>query len=168
MVAEKELYEAVRRNLSNLFQAKFDGHYLAITSEGSFPEEILSHIPQYDEIIFTFLKKKNSPDITGFVELVTKTEPKYAAYHFITVEIKNATISLEDIYQAKRYADLFKAKYGFLISTKPIPTTIKRLCDRIPILYIAGTSYEKLRIAQFDAEKEEMIQKSWFPESPFK
>jgi hypothetical protein len=168
MVAERELYEAVKRNLSDLLQAKFDGHYLAITSEGSFPDEILRHIPHSDEIIFSFLKKKNSPDITGFVKLETKTEPKYAAFYFVTVEIKNTTISLEDIYQAKRYADLFKAKYGFLISTKVIPTTIERLCDRIPILYIAGTSYEKLRLAQFDAEKAEIIQKSWFPELPFK
>jgi hypothetical protein len=168
MVAEKELYEAIKRNLCDLFQTKFDSHYLAITSEGIFPEEILSHVQQHDEIIFSFLKKKNSPDLTGVVELVTKTEPKYATFQFVTVEIKNATIGLEDVYQAKRYADLFKAKYGFLISTRPIPTAIKRLCERIPILCIAGTAYERLRLAQFDAEKGQIIQTSWFPESPFK
>jgi hypothetical protein len=169
MVIEKELYEPVRRHLWNCFQPpKFDYAYLAVTSDGNFPEEILTHVPQYEEIIFAFLKKKNSPDITGFVELVTKTEPKYATFQFITVEIKNAVIKLEDIYQAKRYADLFKAKHGFLISTKPIPTTIKRLCEKIPILYIAGTQYDKLRLAQFDVEKNKIIEESWFPKSPFK
>ena len=156
MVIEKELYELVRRHLWDCFQPpKFDDVYLAVTSNGNFPEEILAHVSQYEEIIFAFLKKKNSPDITGFVKLVTKTEPKYAAFKFITVEIKNAVIKLEDIYQAKRYADLFKAQYGFLISTKPIPTTIKRLCEKIPILYIAGTGYDKLKLAQFDMEKKD-------------
>jgi len=169
MVPEKELYDVVRRHLWDCFYEKFsDNFFLAITSEGKFPEEILSHVPPYEDIIFSFLKKKNSPDITGFVKLVTETEPRYAHYQFVTVEIKNSTIKLDDIYQAKRYADLFRAKYGFLISTRPIPTIIKRLCNKIPILYIAGTSYEKLKIAQFNIEKGEIIRKSWFPESPFK
>lgn len=165
MVAEKEIYEAVRRSLWDCFQGKVNEVYLAITSEGVFPEEIKKHVSKYEEIIFSFLKRKNAPDITGFYKLVANN---YAAFYFITVEIKNAVITLEDIYQAKRYADLFKARYGFLISTKPIPTEIERLCEKIQILYIAGTDYQTLKLAQFDAVQQEIIQKSWFPESPFK
>ena len=161
MVAEKKLYDVVRRHLLAYFGTKVDNCYLYITSEGVFPEEILGKVPEYYDIIFSFLKKKNSPDLTGFIK-------KNSTIEFITVEIKDAQIKLEDIYQAKRYADLFKAKYGILVSTKPIPTIIKRLCKKIPILYIAGTAYEKLKLAHFDVEKSHIIEKSWFPESPFK
>lgn len=170
MGSEKELYSGVWRSLQAYFLGKSlaDYVYLAITSEGIFPEEILSHVPEHREIIFSFLKKKNSPDITGFVRLATKTEPKYTTFRFITVEIKNAAITLEDVYQAKRYADLFTAKYGFLISTEPIPTIIKRLCERIPILYIAGTDYQTLKLVQFDVVKQEIMERNWFPEPPFK
>jgi hypothetical protein len=172
MVAEKDLYEPIKRILCLNFRAVFDDCFLATTSEGIFPDKILSQVHKDDEIIFYFLKKKNSPDLTGFVKVVTKTEPKpsplqewfkseNAAYHFITVEVKNDTIGLEDIYQAKRYSDLFKAKYGLLISTRLIPTPIKRLCERIPILDTARK--EKLRLGQFDGG--DII--NWFPESPF-
>lgn len=171
MPSERELYESIRSHLKVCFVLKFEGNenfqqlYLNTTSDGKFPEEILSRIPQHEEIIFSFLKKKNSPDLTGFIKLVSGG---YADFQFITVEIKDSTVKLDDVYQAKRYADLFRAKYGFLISTKPIPTTIKRLCNRIPILYIAGTSYEKLKLAQFDIGQKKIVEKSWFPESPFK
>ena len=164
MVIEKELYGVIRKKLIEKFVGKFDDFYLAITSEGKFPEKILSRVPQDEDIIFSFLKKKNSPDLTGFVKLVKN---QWVTFQFITVEIKNSTIILEDIYQAKRYADLFRAKYGFLITTKPIPTIIKRLCKRISILYIAGTAYEKLKLAQFDIDIGEIVEKSWFPKSPF-
>jgi len=164
MVTERELYGVIRKKLIEKFVGKFDDFYLAITSEGKFPEKILSRVPQHEDIIFSFLKKKNSPDLTEFVKLVKN---QWATFQFITVEIKNSTIKLEDVYQAKRYADLFRAKYGFLITTKPIPTIMKRLCNRIPILYIAGTSYEKLKLAQFNIEKNGIIENSWFPEPPF-
>jgi len=165
MGTEKELYKIIKIYLEERF--RLDGlgesdysYYLAITSEGKFPEKILNQVPEQNEIIFSFLKKKNSPDLTGFVK-----EGRFT--HFITVEIKNNTITLEDVYQAKRYADLFRAKYGFLLSTKPIPTTIKRLCKRFLILNIVGTA-DRLRLAQYDVERTVVIEKSWFPESPFK
>lgn len=166
MGTEKELYKTIKDYLEERF--RLDGlgesdysYYLAITSEGKFPEKILSKVPEHYEIIFSFLKKKNSPDLTGFVK-------KSYSPDFITVEIKDDTIKLEDVYQAKRYAELFRAKYGFLISTKPIPTTIKRLCQKTSILNIAGTSYETLKLAQFDVERNRIWGRNWFPESPFR
>lgn len=177
MVTEKEFYEPIRKILLNNFKTAFDDCRLWVTSEGSFPEEIKTHFHKGDEIIFSFLKKKNSPDLTGYVKLIAKAEPEssplrewfnedVAAYHFITVEIKNTRIELADIYQAKRYADLFKAKFGLLISTKPIPTEIIRLCETIPILVTARK--EKMRIGQFDPERDTTIWNScWFPSSPF-
>jgi len=158
---EKELYEKVKIDLVSNFTSKFNNCFLEITSDGKFPEDILSKVGEYYDIIFSFLKKKNSPDLTGFIKTDNRTD-------FITVEIKNDTLTLEDVYQAKRYAELFQAKFGFLISTKPIPTALKRLCNKIQILFIAGTGYEKLKLATFDIEANKIVADSWFPESPFK
>lgn len=158
---EKELYEWIRCELWNMFQSKFNNFHLEITSDGNFSEEIKSVVPDYYDIIFSFLKKKNSPDLTGFVKEQYSTE-------FITVEIKNDIITLGDVYQAKRYADLFRAKYGFLITTKSIPTEIKRLCQKIPILYIAGAGYATLKLGEFDTRKMKILEDKWFPEPPFK
>jgi len=161
MKTEKELYELIKNKLEEKFRAKFNNCYLEITSNGIFGEDIKGKVSDYYDIIFSFLKKKNSPDITGFIKMEYSTE-------FVTVEVKNDVITLEDIYQAKRYADLFRAKYGFLISTKPIPTEIKRLCQKILILSIAGTAYATLKLGEFDAEKNEILEDRWFPDSPYK
>jgi hypothetical protein len=97
MVIEKELYGVIRKKLIEKFMGKFDEFYLAITSEGKFPEKILSQVPQHEDIIFSFLKKKNSPDLTGFGKLVKN---QWATFQFITVEIKNSIITLEDVARA--------------------------------------------------------------------
>jgi len=161
MEVEKELYQPIKNRLEEKFKLKFNNCYLEITSDGKFSEEIKSKVPEYKDIIFSFLKKKNTPDLTGFVK-------EQYGIEFIVVEVKTHVITLEDIYQAKRYAELFSAKYGFLISTKPIPTELKRLCSKIPILYIAGTAYAQLKLGEFDTERNEILEDKWFPESPFK
>jgi len=161
MQNENELYKSIKNCLQKRFRAEFLNCHLEITSNGKFSEEIKSKVPNYNDIIFSFLKKKNSPDLTGFIKEEYST-------NFITVEVKNDVITLEDIYQAKRYAELFSAKYSFLISTKPIPTEIKRLCQKIPILYIMGTAYASLKLGEFDIERNDILEEKWFPESPFK
>ena len=158
---ERDLYGWIQYKLEEMFKNKFNNCHLEITSNGNFSEEIKSKVPDFYDIIFSFLKKKNSPDLTGFVKEQHNIE-------FITVEIKNDVITLEDVYQAKRYADLFRAKYGFLISTKSIPTEIKRLCQKIPILYIAGTAHATLKLGEFDTGRREILEGKWFPEHPFK
>ena len=44
----------------------------------------------------------------------------------MVVEVKNEVIKLEDIYQTKKYADLFDAKYALLISPEEIPEELIR------------------------------------------
>ena len=50
-------------------------------------------------ITFYFLKEA-APDITGFIR-------KQYATEFVVVEIKRNTIKLDDIYQTRKYAELF-------------------------------------------------------------
>ena len=156
MVKEQELYEPIRKYLLEKFNDKFGETILEDTHAGDFSHLIKKEIPEYHEIIFSFLRKEK-PDLTGYVK-------KDYGVDFITVEIKNAPISLDDVYQAKKYADLFQAKYGFLISSRVIPIEIKRLHKR---MYILRTSvgYERLILAQWSIFKNEII--DWFERSPF-
>jgi hypothetical protein len=39
----------------------------------------------------------------------------------ITVEVREKTIGLKDIYQAKMYKEVFNARYGFLPTAEPKP-----------------------------------------------
>ena len=99
-----------------------------------------------------------SPDITGFLKGIFGTD-------FITVEVKRKQIVLDDIYQAKKYADLFRAKYGFLLSSEPIPEEIKRLSRTTNIL--VTSEGRSIKIAQYDEENGKISDRTWFPENPF-
>ena len=155
-IKERDLYEPIRRYLLQKFNEKFGQTLLEDTHIGDFSHYIKKEIPEYHEIIFSFLKKEK-PDLTGYVK-------KDHGVDFITVEVKNAPISLDDVYQAKKYADLFQAKYGFLISSKVIPIEIKRLHKRTYILR-TNVAYENLILAQWSVSKNETV--DWFEKSPF-
>ena len=156
MTKEADLYEPIRQYLLAQFKDKFGNCFLEDTHTGIFSERIKNEISPYNEIIFSFLKKER-PDLTGYIKSEYTTD-------FITVEVKSDSITLDDIYQAKKYADLFQAKYGFLISQRVIPTVIKRLHNRTYILRTT-VGYELLRLAQWSLSKRSII--DWFEKSPF-
>lgn len=74
---------------------------------------------------------------------------------------------MDDIYQVKLYKEVFDAKYGFLITTKPIPEEIKRLCrNTFNILRSSGDdTYRFLAIGQYDKESGQFV--DWFEKNPF-
>lgn len=152
---ENKYYEPVRTKLEEILKARFHSVYLVVTAKKVFPEKLKAKIRNERDIVFFFLRQA-APDITGFVR-------EYFLFDFVVVEIKVERIRLDDIYQAKKYADLFEARYALLISTEEIPEEIKRL-------YRAGDSLlqlsvgEELILAQFDKKKGFV---EWFPENPF-
>ena len=152
---ESDLYEPIRKFLLQKFKERFGDCYLEDTHSG-FSERIKKEIPQYREIIFSFLGKAR-PDITGHARRDNSLE-------FITTEVKAESISLDDVYQAKKYADLFQAKYAFLLSPKRVPTEIKRLHQRVYILRTT-VGYERLILAQWDTMRDTVIDR--FEKSPF-
>jgi hypothetical protein len=101
-----------------------------------------------------------APDITGYIE-------SGILPGFIVVEVKKDKIELDDIYQLKKYSDLFDAKFSFLISLKPIPAEIKQLCQVTFLLtkLRGGDIYRAFALAQFDANSKEFVE--WFEENPF-
>jgi len=164
---EREYYPLVQRFLMDVFSVKIGKCYLKITADGQFTELLKSKIPRGREIIFSFLRRGLSPDLTGFIEQRYSND-------FITVEIKNKKIRLQDVYQAKMYADLFNSKYSFLFSTRPIPYEIINL--RKTAVYDLLPTSKGFRLAQLQVirnlETNEKVAcvafpQTWFPDNPF-
>ncbi len=153
---EREYYETIKRKLEEVLKGKFSDFHLEITANKKFTNELKGEIGQYSEIIFYFLKEA-VPDITGFIKKQYSTD-------FIVVEVKRETVKLDDIYQTRKYAELFDARYALLVSTMEIPEEIKRLSKRVYSL-LSLPAYKKLTIVQYDEDAKQFIQ--WFEENPF-
>jgi len=157
MKKEKEYYPVIKAALNRFLEARTTNFHLEITANRTFSNKIKAEIRQGRDIIFHFLKEA-SPDITGFI----KTE--YSS-DFIVIEFKRETIKLDDVYQAKKYRDLFSAKFTFLVSLHSIPEEIKRLHKATYTLLSGAGTYDAFVLVHFDEEHNEF--KEWYPENPF-
>ena len=156
---ESQYYESIKVVLQYLLKDKFKEIHLEITAQKKYSNILKSEITKhgYRDIIFRFLKEA-APDITGFIKDDFSSS-------FIVVEVKNEIIKLDNIYQIKKYADLFDAKYALLISIKEIPEEIKRLAKVIPALLSLNNWMKKIVLVHFNYENKELI--DWYPENPF-
>ena len=166
--AERELYEPIKEYLIEAFTEKFGNCHLEITANGVFSDRIQKVVRQ--DIIFAFLGKKASPDLTGFVhskgsELVLVYSPS-VVQDFITVEIKAERISIQDIYKAKMYGDLFQARYALLISPEVIPEDLRRLDNQLFVTrrFMNGCL---VHIGKWHAYEGDTIISDWLPRPPF-
>ena len=171
---EKELYEPIKEYLEKAFTEKFGNCYLETTADGSFSNTLKSVVRH--DIIFSFLGKKAAPDLTGFIHTegskrIPAEEPSIVQ-DFITVEIKKERITIQDVYQAKMYGDLFQAKYALLISPERIPEEIRRLDKQLFVthrymsgwyLHIGGS----LSTLEGEIKIGEIGIMEWFPYPPF-
>lgn len=163
---EKELYEPVRKVLADAFQRRFGREcHLEVTANGVFSETI-KRVVRHD-IIFKFLGRSISPDLTGFVPRkgMPLLEPS-SIEDFITVEIKRDKVTPQDIYQTKMYGDLFQAKYALLVSPEPLPEEVRRLQQQLFIInrFMSGWV---VYIGQWEVIEDSGFVTMWFPESPF-
>ena len=154
---EKALYEPIKKFLHSAFSAKFGNCHLEITADGRFDESIKEAVPH--DIIFTFLGRRASPDLVGFIH------NEFGIRDLIVVEVKREKVTLQDIYQTKLYGDLFGARYALLISPEPVPEEIKRLHKILSILnrFMSGWY---VYLGQWDDVFSEVIENSWFPTVP--
>lgn len=155
-MAEADLYDPVLRKLSEQFSGIGSSSYLETSAKG-FTEQIKAAIPPNRDILFKFLNRK--PDILGFVAREYRKD-------FITVEIKEKSLKLDHVYQAKMYKEVFGARYGFLVTAAEIPEELKRLCKATPSILrsIDDGSFRFLAIARFFGGHGFI---DWFEENPF-
>jgi len=159
MKKEEEYYPIIKAKLEELLKRKTQDFYLEITANKKFSDKLKVEIRKDRDIIFQFLKEA-FPDITGFIK------SKYSS-DFIVIEFKRERIRLDDIYQTKKYKDLFAAKFAFLVSLEPIPTEIKRLDKAMNDQILrAGLHWTfAFVLVQFDKQEKEFVE--WYPENPF-
>lgn len=155
---EKEYYPIIKAKLEELLKRKTQDFYLEITANKKFSNSLKAEVRRDRDIIFHFLKEA-SPDITGFIK-----KSEYSS-DFIVVEFKREKIKLDDIYQTKKYKDLFAAKLAFLVSLEPIPEEIKRLHKVTFSLLSTPSIYEAFLLVHFGEENGEFME--WYPENPF-
>jgi len=143
---EKELYEPVRAALERSFAAIGKRTICETGATKGLGEPLKALIPEGQEILFRFLTRK--PDIVGYVE-------SNLGNKIFTAEVKRGSLTVQDIYQAKMYKELFGATFGFLISAQPIAEELKRLLRRIPIILMSAGdhTFHFLALARFDLER---------------
>jgi hypothetical protein len=125
---ERELYEQIRAHLQTMLLSCYveehnssptrpfqyeDNPYLEVTADSGISETLKGEFS--DETFYILGAEGKTPDIMGFVKK-TLSSPK----ELITVEVKDKTIRLMDIFQARLYQEVFKSTLGFLISSKGI------------------------------------------------
>lgn len=159
---ERRLYEPVRGLLAETLKPKCSEVFIEITADKKFSNKLKSHLSPNRDIIFLFLKDA-APDITGVIKERSGTTEWYSI-NFIVVEIKSEKLKLDDIYQTRKYAELFDAKYALLVTTEEIPEEIKRLSKVVFSLLHIG-EYRTFNLVQFDEENKAF--KEYFPENPF-
>lgn len=155
---ERDYYEPVKFKLEERLREKAVNVYLEQTADTNFSETLKSAIPHGHEIIFNFLRTSR-PDITGYLT------DKYGSKHFIVAEIKLDSLKLEDIYQLRRYADLFNAQFALLVSPQPVPEELKRLANTVHQVLHSANWRQVFLLVQFDSGKNEFTE--WFPTNPF-
>ncbi len=154
---ESYIYEGVKSDLDKKFLDRFGrAVHLEITARGQFSDILKAQVPDNREIVFAFLESRKAfPDITGFLI------GGLSGTRFITVEIKRTRIELDDVYQAKKYADLFGAEFGFLISDVRLPDELKRL-------HRVAKIFQPVYHGYYNSQENSIEKDSWFPENPFR
>jgi len=158
MKKEEEYYIPIKTKIEELLSDRVNNFHLEITANKKFTNELKAEIGQGRDIVFKFLKEA-LPDITGFIKSEHFSD-------FIVVEFKKGKIKLDDIYQTKKYRDLFDAKFEFLISLEPIPEEIKRLHKVLYELLSTPHYLHAFALARFNEKVVKFVE--WYPENPFK
>jgi len=154
---ESSYYEPVKDWLDKILKEKYASFHLEVTANRQFSNVLQAQIDSNRDLIFAFLKEA-APDITGFVK-----KDSASPREFVVVEIKTSPIKLDDIYQVRKYAELFDARYALLISTCEIPEKITRL-SRVVYSLLALPAYKQLTLIRFEANGS---RSTWFPDCPF-
>ena len=118
---ERDLYKHVCNALKKTIGRK--DPVVEVTAYGGRPPERLESLMEHSSVVL-MTEKQFAPDLTGCV--IEQESPfgfkilRDPVPNLIVVEVKNKGVNVGDFYQAKRYGEVFKAKYTFLISTRPL------------------------------------------------
>ena len=152
--SEAQFYKPAREALLDLFKPK--DCYLEITADRRLPEKVKKVLTDYD--LFANVVERFIPDITGYV---LRSEHEKCV---IVAEVKAGPTTLRDIFQTKQYAEIFGAKYAFLVSPEHMPEEISRILRMKGTLLSHSAGYERVFIGRLDLNKNSIVQ--WQTDPP--
>lgn len=132
MVKEEDLYKPVRKALEEMFSRK--GTCKSEVTSQKISDSIKKRLDDYS--IFLLETEDKRPDLMGFVHVLSKSG--HIDKRLIVVEVKNRGLTLRDIYQVKMYAEIFFARFAFLISPQGFNEARRRLIKNRFLLGYAG------------------------------
>ena len=163
MKTEKEFYELVRRNLEEYFCKRAEECFFEITAE-KVGDKIMEKLS--DEVLFLIGSKELRPDIMGYVKVPIGLGLFLHSEFKVAVEVKNGKPTVNDIFQAKKYGELYNAAISILISTDKPEERVLRLLERRKELLSYYYGYYHLYLARFSKEEKKIVW--WYPEEPRK
>jgi hypothetical protein len=117
-----------------------------------------------DEILFLLGSRELRPDILGQVEYPIESHAFYYHSFFVAAEVKDGIPTIHDLFQAKKYGEIYEAAVTLLVSTQRPEERLLRLLKRNSVLLHLPMSMFSAYVCRFSA-KDERID-SWFPEQP--
>jgi len=121
------MYKPIRSALENCFNP-IGKCKLYITAD-RIPESVKRILTDY--VVLILKTEKQLPDLLGFVSI---KKGERTSRRRIVVEVKAGELRLEDIYQVKRYAEILKAKYAFLIADARFDEARRRFLKNTPAI----------------------------------
>ena len=143
---EEDLYEPTRKALLQKFFEKGECH-LEVTAAaiGELLKQVLD-----DHAVYILETEKKKADLLGFLNV--KYESGYESKKLIVAEVKSKSLTLEDIYQLKKYGEMLGAHFSFLISPKGFCEARRRfLIHRHGVLQIS-TGGKQISVMQLTEE----------------
>jgi hypothetical protein len=157
---EAALYEPVMSCLQSSFVAVGKSVHLEIAATKGLSEQVKRAIPKGNDIVFSFLRQ-HRPDIIGVIDGENVLNP------LIVAEVKAKSLTIDNIYQTKKYKEVLGARGGFLVTVQPIPEDLRRLCNQNWDIWcsVSDGPHKFLAICQFDMAARRFI--DWFRDDPF-
>lgn len=158
--AERALYAPVKKALTAYLRQGDDAFsiMLEVTADG-FPERVKALLQ--DNVLFLLNSKEARPDLFGHIG-PDGAKAYGRSVFFITVEVKHGAPTIHDVFQARKYGELYWAQVALLVSTEPPEERLQRLLkERLDLLgYSDG--YNQLYLCKY-SESNETID-WWFQE----
>ena len=117
-----------------------------------------------DEILFLLGKREFRPDILGKVRHPIGSRAFYYFDFFISAEIKTSPPTLDDVFQAKKYGEIYGCAISLLVSTdRPEERLLRFLKKKSTLLLLPMSGYH-VYLCRFSVERDTIDW--WFPEAP--
>jgi len=166
-LSERKLYKPIRNALERYFCSRTQECWFDITAE-SISERVQNKFLERKEdyLLFLLNRKEFRPDIMGYVKTPPRSNIFYFSEFLTVVEVKSTRPSVRDLFQIKKYGELYNALISILISIeKPEPRFLALLEGR-PTLLQLPISGAQVYIARFSEDKNDFDW--WHPRPPRK